>query len=164
MGVKGMGAVGVTGEWDDDLTAAYDAGRLRMTRVAYLITGRGAVAEEIVHDSFIAAQRSWSTVTNPNAYLRAAVVNRSRSWLRRRRLERNTPFAAPDSVLLGADELWDALGRLPERRRTVIVLRFYDDLPDAEIAGLLGCRPATVRTLVHRALHDLRREFDDLQR
>ena len=66
----------------------------------------------------------------------------------------------PEPAVLGADELWDALGRLDERRYTAIVLRFYEDLPDAEIAAVLGCRPATVRTLVRRGLAALRKEIE----
>lgn len=57
------------------------------------------------------------------------------------------------------DEMWDALAQLDPRRRAAVVLRFYEDLPDGEIAVLLGCRPATVRTLIHRAMRDLRREL-----
>ena len=59
---------------------------------------------------------------------------------------------------LGADELWDALATLPDRQRTAIVARYYLDLPDPEIADLLGCRPATVRTAIHRGLAALRKE------
>jgi RNA polymerase sigma factor (sigma-70 family) len=56
--------------------------------------------------------------------------------------------------------MWDALAGLEERRRTAIVLRFYEDLPDAAIAEVIGCRPGTVRTLVHRGLQDLRKEME----
>ena len=64
---------------------------------------------------------------------------------------------APDAAL-GADELWDALATLPDRQRTAIVARYYLDLPDTDIADLLGCRPATVRTAIHRGLATLRPE------
>ena len=70
------------------------------------------------------------------------------------------PPERPDPVLMEADELWDALGRLDERRRAAIVLRFYADVPVAEIAEILDCRPVTVRTSIHRGLQQLRREID----
>src|SRR3546814_14609192 len=71
---------------------------------------------------------------------------------------RHLPVPAAPAELR-ADELWDALGRLDDRRRAAIVLRFYDDLPDETIAKILGCRPATVRTALHRRLKALRREI-----
>jgi len=78
------------------------------------------------------------------------VVNQCRSWRRRRTLERARRPAPVDHAELVADELWDVLATLPHRQRAAVVLRFYEDLPDEEIAHLLGCRPATVRTSVHR--------------
>lgn len=72
------------------------------------------------------------------------------------------PFEAaqPPPPTLVADELWDVLGTLPPRQRAAIVLRFYEDLPDSEIAALLGCRVATVRTAVFRGLEKLRKEVE----
>ena len=111
-----------------------------------------------MQDAFVAAHRTWDGVRDPLAYLRRAVVNRCHSWGRRQTLERaRRPAPAPDAAL-GADELWDALATLPDRQRTAIVARFYLDLPDPDIADLLGCRPATVRTAIHRGLATLRKE------
>jgi RNA polymerase sigma factor (sigma-70 family) len=59
-----------------------------------------------------------------------------------------------------ADEMWDALATLNDRQRAAIVLRFYEDLPDAAIAEVLGCRVATVRTAIHRGLKSLRKVID----
>ncbi len=56
------------------------------------------------------------------------------------------------------DETWEALRRLPDRQRAAIVLRFYEDLPEAEIARVLGCRPGTVKSLIHRGLARVRKE------
>jgi RNA polymerase sigma factor (sigma-70 family) len=61
---------------------------------------------------------------------------------------------------LGADELDDAIAKLPARQRAAVVLRYYGDLSDAEIARALRCRPATVRSLVHRALAELRKVIE----
>jgi RNA polymerase sigma factor (sigma-70 family) len=93
-------------------------------------------------------------------YVRTAVVNRCRSWGRRRRLEHERRPAPSEPTPFHADELWDALLRLDPRRRAAVVLRFYLDLPDTEIAELLGCRRATVRTSIHRALRTLRQEIE----
>lgn len=148
------------GGWPPELVALYRERRLALVRVAYLLTSDREVAEELVHDSVLAMRPHWPDIAEPRAYLRAAVVNRSRSWLRRQRTERtHQPGPQPDAAL-EADEMWDALGHLDERRRAAIVLRFYEDVPDADIAEILGCRPATVRTLIHRGLQQLRAEIE----
>ena len=146
--------------WPEGLVALYRERFVALVRVAYLITGRRDVAEELTQDAFVASAAQWAAVEQPAAYLRASVVNRCRSWLRRIEVEeRHRPL--PDAPRdLDADELWDALATLPERRRVAIVLRFYLDLPDDEIADVLGCRPATVRTTVHRGLAQLRKEIE----
>jgi RNA polymerase sigma factor (sigma-70 family) len=148
-------------QWDTGLVEVYEARYRDLVRLAYLLTGSVEVAEELVQDAFLAARNSWSSVREPFPYLRSAVVNRTRSWGRRLQLERRHAGAA-DEVAIGlqADELWDALGTLNERQRAAIVLRFYEDLPDARIAEILGCREATVRTAVHRGLARLRQEID----
>ena len=146
--------------WDGALVALYRDRYAELVRLAYLLTSDRAVAEELVQDSFVAAHRSWDRVRDPMPYLRTTVVNRCRSWGRRRRLEHDRRPAPADPATLGADELWDALGRLDPRRRAAVVLRFYLDLPDAEIAELLGCRRGTVRSSIHRALDTLRQEIE----
>ena len=91
----------------------------------------------------------------------STVVNGCRMALRRRATERRhagdttARIDAPTELV----ELRDALDRLSERERAVVVLRYFVDLPDPEIAELLGCRPTTVRSLVHRSLRKLRKEL-----
>ena len=133
-----------------------------MVRLAYLLTGNQAIAEELVQDAFVSVHRSWTRValSNPAAYLRAAVVNACRSWGRRRSLERLRQPSPPEPVGLVADELWDVLLVLPARQHAAIVLRFYEDLPDEEIAEVLGCKVGTVRTAVFRGLERLRQEVE----
>jgi RNA polymerase sigma-70 factor (sigma-E family) len=145
--------------WDDPLQALYRERYAPMVRLAYLLSGDRAVAEELVQDAFISVHRNWARATNPSAYLRTAVVNACNSWGRRRALEVLRRPAAPDPSVLDAEELWDTLVVLPMRQRAAIVLRFYEDLPDDRIAELLGCRPATVRTAIHRGLARLRKEL-----
>ena len=144
--------------WPPDLEDLYASERLRFVRLAYLLTSRHDVAEEIVQDAFVACAPKWSGIDQPRAYLRATVTNGARTWMRRTKLDRERSPVSPESEEMEPDELWDSLSRLDEKRRTAIVLRFYEDLPDSEIAEILEVRPATVRSLVHRGLGDLRQE------
>ena len=149
-----------TAVWDEPLLTLYRDRYEPMVRLAYLLTGDRAVAEELVQDAFINVHRSWERASNPSAYLRAAVVNATRSWGRRRTLEIHRAPRPADPYVQAADEMWDALQVLPTRQRAAIVLRYYEDLPDARIAELLGCREATVRTAIHRGLARLRQEVE----
>lgn len=146
--------------WDDALVSLYELHYDRLVRLAYLVSGRASVAEEVVQDAFIKAHRSWKQVRDPLPYIRTAVVNGCRSWGRRQSLEFARRPRAPEPVHQEPDELWDALATLNPRARAAIMLRFYADLPDAEIATILGCREPTVRTTIHRAVAALRREID----
>jgi RNA polymerase sigma-70 factor (sigma-E family) len=134
-----------------------------LVRLAYLLTDSNSVAEEIVQESFIGLYRQWDTVRNPGGYVRTAVVNRAHNHLRdrkradvgvRRMVERSErDLEVPDigGVLLSA------LADLPERQRIAVVLRYWGDWPEHEIAAALGCRPGTVKSLVSRALDELRK-------
>ncbi len=135
-------------------------------RLAYLLTGDAALAEDVVQDAFVRLAGRLAHLRNVDAfgpYLRRTVVNLCRMHFRRRKVERAYvarqspeertsagPEQRPD------DELRAALLRLPERQRAALVLRFYLDLPDAEIAETLRCRPSTVRSLIHRGTTALR--------
>jgi RNA polymerase sigma-70 factor (sigma-E family) len=155
-----MMAEAVTTQDDDAFVALYRDRYDAMVRLAYLMTGSQAIAEELVQDAFVSVHRSWARATQPSAYLRASVVNACRSWGRRRTLELLRKPAPPDPPTLVADEMWDVLQTLPDRQRAAIVLRFYEDLPDEEIAAVLGCKVATVRTAVFRGLEKLRKQVD----
>jgi RNA polymerase sigma factor (sigma-70 family) len=124
------------------------------------MTGSREAAEEVVQEAFVSTRRNWEQVRIPGAYLRTAVANASRSWLRRQALERRQRSEPAAPAAQQPDELWDALDRLSPRQRVAIVLRYYEDLSDAEIAAALGCRDATVRTTIHRALAALRKEIE----
>lgn len=134
-----------------------------MVRLATLLVDDQARAEELVQDAFVRVHRRWDRIDNPGAYLRTAVVNACRSHHRRRAMvKRREPVLHADAGAVTSqhpDELGDALAALPYRRRAAIVLRYYADLPDDEIAEALGVRPPTVRTLIHRGLADLREEL-----
>ena len=144
-----------------ELAALYDLERVPMIRLAALLVGSHAIAEEIVQDSFAALGERWGQLDNPGGYLRSTVVNGCRMALRRRATEQR--YARDETSTVDAPtelvELREALDRLSERERAVVALRYFVDLPDGEIAELLGCRTTTVRSLVHRSLRKLRKEL-----
>jgi RNA polymerase sigma-70 factor (sigma-E family) len=134
----------------------YREQREPMLRLAYLLTQSRPAAEDLVQDSFIRVQPRWDDLDSPAAYLRRTVTNACYSYHRRRHREEAAPTRAPAPVGPEHDEMWDALARLAPRRRAVLVLRYYLDLSEAEIADALGCRRGTVKSLSHRALAELR--------
>ncbi len=142
----------------------YRAEHHRMLRLAVLLTSSTEVAQDVVQDSFVRLYRQWDGVRDPSGYLYRIVVNGSRSHHRRARREQHARERAgrnADSVaVLGADELQDALASLPYRQRAALVLRFYDDRSEAETAAVLGCRPGTVGSLVHRGLAQLKKVIE----
>ena len=147
-----------TSEWPPSLIANYREHRLALVRVAALILGSRGLAEEAVHDAVVAVHGRWDGLEHPGAYLRTAVVNRAREILRRQRPEwpiDEVGIELPESLV----DLYRSLGRLPGRQRIAVVLRFFVDLDDNEIARHLGCRPGTVRSLISRALATLRKEM-----
>lgn len=148
--------------WPPALTELYERRRLDLVRLAYLMTGSAAIAEEVVQDAFMRTHPNWDGIRDPYPYVRTAVANGCRSWGRHQNVVRLHDARQPDPepVLQEPDELWDALQRLDRQRRAAVVLRFYEDLPHAEIGRILGLRPTTVRTTIHRALRDLRREVE----
>jgi RNA polymerase sigma factor (sigma-70 family) len=131
-----------------------------MVRFARLLVGSPEAAADIVQDAFVQVHRRWATIRFPEAYLRQAVVNGCRAHHRRRDVERRAPLVAAQPAPLAARELLDAVAKLRYRERAALVLRFYEDLPDTEIAEMLGCRVGSVASLVHRALARLRLEIE----
>ncbi|HLW16284.1 MAG TPA: SigE family RNA polymerase sigma factor [Actinomycetota bacterium] len=139
-------------------------------RLAYLLTGDRDVAEDLVQDAFVRLAGRLLHLRDPNAfeaYLRKTVVNLSNSYFRRRRVERNYEMrlhtsgesAASNRSFEDREALARALRQLPQRQRAAIVLRFYEDLSEAQTAEIIGCRPGTVKSLVSRALEALRKEI-----
>jgi RNA polymerase sigma factor (sigma-70 family) len=143
-----------------DLATLYLRQREAMVRFARLLTGSSAVAEEVVQEAFLRMHQQRTQPDNPAGYLRTTVANIARSHMRRLRLERRP--VSPGRVSIddpAIDETWAAVLRLPFRQRAVLALRFYEDLPEAEIARLLGCRLGTVKSSLHRGLAKLRGEL-----
>ncbi|MFI5979596.1 RNA polymerase sigma factor [Streptomyces sp. NPDC051555] len=164
------GADGDAFERPPTVTELYHAHRLRMVRLAVLLVDDPATAEDVVQDAFTALYRRHgehiTEIDNALGYLRTAVVNTARSVLRRRRTVRSwTPPAAADVpsaeeyVVIDEEhrEVLAALGRLTPRRREVLVLRYWADLSEAEIAATLGISRGAVKSNASRALDALER-------
>lgn len=153
----------------DELTGAgsfdavFAAERAPMVRVAFLIVGSQAVAEEIVQDAFAGLFVHFDAVDNAIGYVRTAVVRGAVNWKKRHAIEadRLARINGPGATHIAEiDATWDALRAVRPERRAVLVLRFYEDLSHAQIAELLGCPVTTVRTRLHRGLSDLRKELE----
>jgi RNA polymerase sigma-70 factor (sigma-E family) len=142
----------------------YQAHRLGMVRLAVLLVDDQGTAEDVVQDAFMALHRRWDGLQDVNAalgYLRTCVVNTARSVLRRRRTARRyvPPWdphhpSAEGAVLLAEEhaEVLAALRRLPRRQREVLVLRYWSDLSEAQIADTLGISVGTVKSSASRGL------------
>ncbi|MBM7785632.1 SigE family RNA polymerase sigma factor [Tenggerimyces flavus] len=144
---------------------AYVAARTsRLLRTAYLLTQDHGLAEDLVQTALSKVWFAWSRISgsDPEPYVRKVLVNTYASWWRRRwNGERATDSVPETTVVAGASfeertDLWAALQRLPRRQRAVIVLRFYEDLTEAETARLLECSVGTVKSQTHKALAKLR--------
>lgn len=154
-----LGGVPLTIVTVDDPSNLYRREHARMVRLAVALVDVPAVAEDLVQDAFADVFARWDRIDEPAAYLRTCVVNRCRRELRRRRLLRRTP--SPVAGDAGAADgparlMLDVVRALPSRRRAVVVLRFYEDLSEAQIAEALDMRPGTVRATLHQALAQLR--------
>jgi RNA polymerase sigma-70 factor (sigma-E family) len=144
----------------DDL---YRSQYARLVVLARLMTGSLAHAEEIVQDAFVQLYRNWSSIEYPLTYARIAVVNGCRSHGRRRAVELRHPPSRPEPVVMdaGAIAVRDALQVLTPRQRAAIVLRYFDDLSEAQIADVLDCRPGTVKSLLSRSKETLKGVLHD---
>ena len=136
-------------------------------RLAFLLTGDRALAEDLVQDAFVRFVGRFGHLRDLDAfdgYLRRTIVNLSKNVYRRRAIERSylerrtaeDRDERTDPDVAENESIRAAIMALPERQRAAIVLRYYEDLPESEIADILHCRPATVRSLIARGLERLR--------
>jgi RNA polymerase sigma-70 factor (sigma-E family) len=160
----------VTAGWDATraVTAIYTTHYRSLVRLAALLVRDAATAEEVVQDSFITMHTAWGRLRDTEkalAYLRQSVVNRSRSVLRHRMVvDRNAPKPVPDmpSAEQGAISLLErsaviaALRTLPARQREALVLKFYADLSEAQIAATMGISRGAVKSHTARGVAALR--------
>ena len=163
---------------DEAVTVLYRAHALRLTRLAYVMIGDRGLAEDIVQETFAGLHRRWGRLSDTSKavfYLRSSVLNGCRTVLRRSMaaraltlidigVEPMSVVASAETAALSAEErraLMSAIRRLPARQREALVLRFYLDEPEAEIARLMGIRPGTVRSTTYRALAALGRLLEE---
>jgi RNA polymerase sigma-70 factor (sigma-E family) len=160
-------------EFDEQFTAFVRSRGGHHLRMATLLTGNPEAAEDLVQASLLELYRAWpriDTSRGPDAYLRRIIVNTRRSWWRAR-WRRETPVPQVPEAATGEDAaeryavgalVRQALARLPRQQRAVLVLRYCEDLPEAEVASLLGCSVGAVKTHAHRGLRALRESLGDL--
>ena len=141
---------------DATFAAFYASEVVGQVRGATLIVGSRAAAQDIVHDAFVAVLGRWGELRDPGPYLQRAVVNGCRDALRRRSVaDRFVRRQVAGGDAAPADgELFDALARLRFNHRAAIVLRFYLQLTEHEIAAHLGCRPGSVGPWIRRGLDE----------
>ena len=139
-------------------------------RLAYLLTGDRAQAEDLVQDAFVRLAGRFLDLRDPQGfhhYLRRTIVNLTNSWWRRKRIERaylEREMQRPAADALERDPvereaLWQSLQRLNARQRTAIVLRFYEDLSEEQTADAMGVPRGTVKSLVSRGLEIMREQI-----
>ncbi len=138
--------------------AVFAAEHEAMVRLAYLLLGSQAQAEDAVQDAFARLLDRFDEVENPGGFVRTATVNRCRDLLRRRSVERKVlrRLRPPPDTELEADEMLDALAGLTRVQREVIVLRFYLGCSTSEIAELVGVAEGTIRSRMQRGIEQLR--------
>ena len=154
---------------DTDAEAYLDVALPRLMGAALSLTGNRHDAEDLVQDTLAKVLVHWRRVEradSPDAYVRKVMVNTFVSGKRRRSSRELVSHELVTADGIGAhaepanledrDEMWTLLAGLSPRQRAVLVLRYYDDLPDAAIAELLGCSPVSVRVTAHKALARLR--------
>jgi RNA polymerase sigma-70 factor (sigma-E family) len=160
-------------ERDDLVKDLYQAHALALTRVAKLLLGDQASAEDVVHDAFLNLYRAAPRLSERDQilpYLRTCVINGSRSALRSRRrallrkLHHEPPASSAESAAMTGEDrraVLAAIGKLPRRAREVIVLRYYLDLTDQEIAAVLKVSRGTVSSTASRGLAAIARELKE---
>jgi len=144
-----------------------------MLRYAVMLCGDPHLAQDLVQETMVRVQLNWRKVVRadaPDRYVRRMITNQYLDWRRGSWLRRVLLRAEPDETAKAAhvdhaqlsadrDQIWSWLARLPKAQRAALVLRYYEDLPDAEIADVLGCAVGTVRSSISRALATLRAEM-----
>jgi RNA polymerase sigma-70 factor (sigma-E family) len=171
---RSLGAVPVGWDADMAVTALYSAHYRSLVRLAVLLVRDMATAEEVVQDAFVAIHGAWRRLRDTDkalAYLRQSVVNRSRSVLRHRAVvEKYAPKGMPDapSAETGAigeferSAVIEALRGLPTRQREALVLRYYGDLSEAQIAHAMGISKGAVKSHTARGMAALRTSLEQL--
>jgi RNA polymerase sigma-70 factor (sigma-E family) len=151
--------------WDapDTFTDFVTQRHVELLRFAHVLSGSRTLAEDLVQDALERTGTSWRRVRrqdDPEGYVRRIIVtrflNKVRGFRREFLVDIPPEVQHPDLPYQSDDALWPLLSDLPKRQRAVVVLRYYADMPDTEIATLLDCSLGTVRSNASRALATLR--------
>lgn len=152
-------------ERDREIALLFDRHYAPMCRLAFVILGDAALAEEIVMEALLKTFTGWGRIRNvdsADAYLKRAVVNLCRSRIRRKAIEARVNAVSHRREALKGPEwdperhetgrvVWEAVKGLPERQRACVVLRYFEDMPEAQIADILGCSIGTVKSQLSKA-------------
>ncbi len=159
----------MTRSYDDEFARFVAARSRALLRTAHLLPGDPGAAEDLLQIALLKTYRHWPRLTNreaPDAFVRRVMVTSQASWWRRRRVREDSAAVVPERQVADAtqaadvrDELWRVLARLPVRMRAVLVLRYWEDLSEAETARVLGCSAGTVKSQASRGLARLRTEL-----
>jgi RNA polymerase sigma-70 factor (sigma-E family) len=160
-GTKGGARMGpVRVEFDEFVAARSTA----LLRTAYLLTHDHGLAEDLLQTALAKSWFAWDRISGePEAYVRRVLVNTFSSWWRRKWNGEHATADLPDrgvddaaDVVTAGHDLWAALERLPRRQRAAVVLRYFEDLTEAQTADALGCSVGTVKSQTSKALAKLR--------
>ena len=143
-------------EHDEDFAGYLWARQPALLRTAYLLTGDRAAAEDLVHSTLADLYLSWGRAAHARRPGRPRATTPRASLRLRPPARANTPTQTPSSTCPHRSALWAGVQALPKRQRTVVVLRYFEGLDDAEVAAALGTSVRTVRTLTGRAHDTLR--------
>ncbi|HEX8002408.1 MAG TPA: SigE family RNA polymerase sigma factor [Mycobacteriales bacterium] len=150
----------------ESFDAMLDVHAPALLRTAFLLTGDAHLAEDLLQTALVKTWSRWHTLRDPErapAYVRGVLATTSVAWWRRRWRGEVATGEVPEvagsdayAAVHDRDRIGRALARLTPRQRAMVVLRFYEDLPEAEVAALLGCSVGTVKSTTSRALATLR--------
>jgi RNA polymerase sigma-70 factor (sigma-E family) len=142
------------------LSELFDRNFGSLRRLAFALLGDASAADEVAQDAFVRLYASWrrlDELDHPPSYLRKIVLNLCRSRARRARLQRDRePLLREDATAADPDlalrlDVWKALEGLPHRQRACVVLKYIEDLTEADVAQLLDCSVGTVKSQLHKA-------------
>ncbi len=147
---------------DEAFHAYFEQHHASLSRLAYLMTGESDVADDLAADALTEIWRHWDRVAaaaEPAAYGHGIVMNLARNWIRRRGRERMLSWEmfrrTRDTDIPAVLDVRGALGRLPERRRACVVLRYAYDMPEREVATILGISVGAVKSSTSRGAKQL---------
>lgn len=158
--------MGMDDDSEEQFRAFVNARWAPLKRFAFALTGDLGQAEDLLQTALLNCHRRWRHITNddsPEVYVRRALINLNISWWRRRRIVEYPTAAVPDvpgrdemASFDARDEIWRAILSLPGRMRAILVLRYLEDLPESEVADILGCSVGSVKSQASRGLARLR--------